>query len=71
MEKLSKSKNKFEFILLQDVGEYKKGKVFDSFGGLVSGVVVGLNNNEEKKLLFYDSEWFKLKNNYGKIIRRR
>jgi hypothetical protein len=61
MKKLSKSKNKSEFVLLQDVGEYKKGKVFDSFGGLVSGVVAVLSNNEEKKLLFYDSEWFKLK----------
>lgn len=50
-----------KFVLLKSVGKFKKGKIFESFGGIVCGVVVELANGEEKTIKFYDSTWFKIK----------
>lgn len=38
-----------DFKLLKNLGKYKKGKIFKSFGGLVSGI-------EDKS--FLDKEYF-------------
>jgi hypothetical protein len=45
------------FVLLKPIGHFKKGKVFESFGGLVSGVAVG----EGTQIKFSDPEWFRPK----------
>ena len=42
---------KDRFLLLKDLGEYKKGHIFESFNGLVSGV---------EGIPFYKREYFKL-----------
>jgi hypothetical protein len=46
------------FVLLKDVGKFKKGKKFESFGGLVSAVVVDMDNGKEQIIRFDDKEWF-------------
>jgi hypothetical protein len=48
------------FVLLKPIGHFKKGKVFESFGGLVSGVVVEMEEGEVQ-INFSDPEWFSLK----------
>jgi hypothetical protein len=60
-DSFNESNEQDKFILLQDIGKFKKGKTFDSFGGLVSGVVVDLGDGKEKTIKFYDKDWFKLK----------
>jgi hypothetical protein len=48
------------FVLLKDIGELKKGKKFESFGGLVSAVVVDMGDSKEQTIRFDNKEWFKL-----------
>lgn len=60
----SKEVNDFDrFQLLLDVetddGKLKKGKKFDSFGGLVCGVTVKVDG-KNKTMRFDDKEYFKL-----------
>lgn len=49
-----------KFILLKKVGKHKKGKIFESFGGLVSGIVVEIDGKDET-IRFDNTEYFKLK----------
>lgn len=46
----------YYFVLLKDFGEYKKGKMFNCYDGLVSGIssIAGTKS-------FKDKEYFKLK----------
>jgi hypothetical protein len=46
-----------EFKLIKPFGKYKKGKVFESFGGLVCGISCDLTN---KKINFDNKSFFKL-----------
>ena len=48
---------KENFKLLKPFGKYKKGKIFDSFGGLVKGVSC---DNTNQKINFDNKEFFKL-----------
>ena len=48
---------KEKFKLLKSFGKYKKGKIFDSFGGLVKGVSC---NETNQKINFDNKEFFKL-----------
>jgi hypothetical protein len=48
---------KDKFKLLKPFGKNKKGKVFDSFGGLVCGITC---NETGTKIRFDDKEYFKL-----------
>lgn len=50
---------KDSFILLKNIGKLKKGKKFESFDGLVSAVVVDMNNDKEQTIRFDNKEWFK------------
>ena len=47
-----------KFTLLKDIGNLRKGKKFDSFGGLVSAINV-IVDGKEKTIRFDDKEWFK------------
>ena len=47
---------KDKFKLLKTFNEYKKGEIFDSFGGLV----YGLSSKESVKINFKDTEYFLL-----------
>lgn len=47
-----------KFILLKDFHQYKKGEVFDCYGGLVRGIGSG-----KESINFDDKEWFKYKKN--------
>lgn len=60
MKNKSKNDLKDKFILLKKVGNYKKGHIFESFGGLVSGVELEIDGNLIK-IRFDDTEYFKLK----------
>lgn len=57
---LNEGKEDGVFILIKDIGKLKKGKKFDSFGGLVSAVVVEVDD-KNKTIRFDDKEYFKLK----------
>jgi hypothetical protein len=48
---------KDKFKLLKPFGEHKKGKVFESFGGLVKGISCNVTN---QKINFDNKEFFKL-----------
>lgn len=48
---------KDKFKLIKPLGTWKAGKVFDSFGGLVSGVKC---DKTGKSVSFTDKEYFKL-----------
>jgi hypothetical protein len=50
-----------KFVLIKSVGNLKKGKTFDSFGGLVSAIDIQLEDGTEKTIRFDDTEYFKLK----------
>jgi len=47
------------FILQQDIGNLKKGRKFDSFGGIVSGITIEIEK-EEKQISFANKKYFKL-----------
>lgn len=47
------------FILQQDIGNLKKGRKFDAYGGLVSGMNVEVDK-EIKKISFANKQYFKL-----------
>ena len=49
------------FRLLKDTDELKKGKYFESFGGLVFGIATKVDG-VEIKINFSDKQYFKLKN---------
>lgn len=46
-----------KFRLLKDFGDYKKGKTFDSFGGLVMGIC---DEKTNQKINFDNKDYFKL-----------
>lgn len=46
-----------QFKLIKPFGDYKKGKVFDSFGGLVMGIYC---DKTKQKVNFDNKEYFKL-----------
>jgi hypothetical protein len=48
---------KDRFKLLKPFGYYKKGKIFESFGGLVRGITCDKTN---QKINFDNKEYFKL-----------
>ena len=48
---------KDRFKLLKPFSDYKKGRIFDSFGGLVRGITCDKTN---KKVNFDNKEYFKL-----------
>lgn len=63
MERIEKFDNFNEssddkFTLLKDIGNLRKGKKFDSFGGLVSAVIV-MVDGKEKTIRFDNKEFFK------------
>jgi hypothetical protein len=59
-----------KFVLLRDLGpELKKGHVFDSFDGLVSGVKVTFDNGMTEIVEFSNKKLFKLKLNKVYVIR--
>jgi hypothetical protein len=47
---------RYYFVLLKDFGGHKKGKMFDCFDGLVSGLSTPAGSKS-----FKDREYFKLK----------
>jgi hypothetical protein len=49
-----------KFILLKKIGKHKKGEVFESFGGLVSGITVEIDGIEQT-IRFDNPEYFRLK----------
>lgn len=49
-----------KFELIKKFGEYKKGRVFDSFDGLVRGIAT--NSKKSKTVNFDDKTYFKIKN---------
>jgi hypothetical protein len=51
---------KNNFVLLKDIGKLKKGKKFESFDGIVSAVVVDIDDDKEQTIRFDDKEWFKI-----------
>jgi len=54
-----KKKDNDIFILQESIGEYKKGKKFSSFGGLVSGV--NITGGEKPTLIYFNNpKYFKL-----------
>lgn len=48
---------KDKFKLIKPFGDYKKGKIFDSFGGLIIGI--GCNKTNQK-INFDNKEYFML-----------
>ena len=48
---------KDRFKLLKKVGKYKKGKIFESYGGLVRGIITP---ETEEPINFDNKEFFKL-----------
>lgn len=48
-----------KFKLIKPFGDYKKGKIFDSFGGLVTGICCEKIN---QKINFDNNEYFKIVN---------
>lgn len=49
--------DKTEFRLIQDFGSYKKGQVFNCFGGLVHGIECEDTN---QTMRFDDKEYFEI-----------
>lgn len=48
---------KDRFKLIKPFGDYKKGRIFDSFGGLVRGIIC---DNTNQKVNFDNKEYFRL-----------
>lgn len=48
-----------KFKLIKPFSDYKKGKIFDSFGGLVTGICC----EKTKKKVNFDNKYFNLANN--------
>lgn len=49
-----------KFKLIKEFGSHKKGKIFESFGGLVRGITCTKTNH---KVNFDNKEYFKLVRN--------
>jgi len=60
MNKIIPAHRNDEFRLIKNTDTLRKGHIFQSFGGLVFGIVAQIEGNE-KALNFNDKNWFKIK----------
>ena len=48
------------------IKRWKKGKIYDSFGGLISGIIFYDNSGKEKRIRFDDNKYFMVESNAQK-----